>query len=140
MIPNEKNRRLVLSCSKKKLSALLIKTTSIRNGAFYCLNWLRSFRTKNKLKPREKVFKNKNFCGILMLCDVQEFNQYMKLHKVPNIIYADLESLIKKIDGCENNPEKSSTTKIGENIPCGCSLSAVSAFNNIENKHTLYSG
>ena len=34
------------------------------------------------------------------------------------IIYADAEYLIKKIDGCANNPEKSSTTKIGEHIPC----------------------
>ena len=32
------------------------------------------------------------------------------------IIYVDLESLIKKTDGCANNPEKSSTRKIGEHI------------------------
>ena len=32
---------------------------------------------------------------------------------MPYIIYADIESLIKKIDGCENNSEKSSATKIG---------------------------
>ena len=34
--------------------------------------------------------------------------------KTPFIIYADLESLIEKIDGCKNNPENSSTTKVGE--------------------------
>ena len=39
------------------------------------------------------------------------------------IIYADIESLIKRIDGCANNPEKSSTTKIGECIHCGYSMS-----------------
>ena len=31
---------------------------------------------------------------------------------MPCIIYADIESLIRKIDGCANNPEKSSTLKI----------------------------
>ena len=31
-------------------------------------------------------------------------------------IYSDLEALIKKIGGCVNNPEKSSTTKIGGHI------------------------
>ena len=36
---------------------------------------------------------------------------------MPYIIYADIESLIKKTDGCANNPEKSSTTKITEHIP-----------------------
>ena len=33
------------------------------------------------------------------------------------IIYADIESFIRKIDGCENNPGNSSTTKLGEHIP-----------------------
>ena len=33
------------------------------------------------------------------------------------IIYADLESLIKKIDECASNPERSSTTRIGKHIP-----------------------
>ena len=42
----------------------------------------------------------------------------MKSDKMPYSIYADFESLIKKIDGRANNPEKSSTTKIGEHIPC----------------------
>ena len=37
---------------------------------------------------------------------VLEFNQYQKYNKAQFIIYADLEFLIKKIDGCKNNPEK----------------------------------
>ena len=32
---------------------------------------------------------------------------------MPYIIYADIESLIKKVDGYANNPENSWTTKIG---------------------------
>ena len=35
-----------------------------------------------------------------------ESNQYMKSDKMSWIIYADIESLIKKIDGCANNLEK----------------------------------
>ena len=38
---------------------------------------------------------------------------------MPYIIYADIGSLIKKIDGHANNPESSSIRKIGEHIPCG---------------------
>ena len=34
-----------------------------------------------------------------------------------NIIYADIESLIKKLDGCANNAENSSTTKSCDNFP-----------------------
>ena len=41
-----------------------------------------------------------------------EFNQYQKSDKAPLIIYADLECLIEKTDGCKNSPGKSSTTKV----------------------------
>ena len=56
------------------------------------------------------------------------------------IIYADIESLIRKIGGYTNNPENSSTTKINEHIPCGYSVSTIWACDHIENKHTLYRG
>ena len=41
----------------------------------------------------------------------------MKSDKMMYIIHADIESLIKKIDNCKNNPEKFPTTKIGKHIP-----------------------
>ena len=47
---------------------------------------------------------------------ILEFNQDLKSDKMSFIIYADLESLIKK-DGCQNNFKKSSTTKVGTHIP-----------------------
>ena len=54
---------------------------------------------------------------------ILELKQYVKSNKIPCIIYPDIESLIRKIDGCENNPENTSTTKIGKHIPCGYSMS-----------------
>ena len=36
--------------------------------------------------------------------NILEFNQYMKSDKMAYIIFADIESLIRKIDGCANNP------------------------------------
>ena len=62
----------------------------------------------------------------------------MKSEKIPCIIYTDIESLIQKVDGCANNPENSSTTKIGEHIPRRYSISTILPFDHIENKHTLY--
>ena len=41
----------------------------------------------------------------------------MKSNKVLHNIYANIESLIKKIDGCTNNLENSSGTKISEHTP-----------------------
>ena len=48
---------------------------------------------------------------------ILEFNQYKKSDKEQFIIYSDLECLIEKTEGCKNNPENSSTTKVGKHIP-----------------------
>ena len=75
-----------------------------------------------------KVCKNKDLWGIVMASgkdNILEFNQYMKSCNISYIIYADIESLIKKIDECENNPENFLTTKTGEHIPCGYSMSTI---------------
>ena len=71
---------------------------TLKHKGDFCLNCLHSFRTKKKLKSHEKVYKNKDFCGIVMPSEkynILEFNQYMKLDKMPYIIYAEIESLIK---------------------------------------------
>ena len=42
------------------------------------------------------------------------FNQYKKSYKETFVIYADLECITEKTDGCKNNPENSSTTKVSK--------------------------
>ena len=49
-------------------------------------------------------------------------NQGEKSMKVPFLIYADLESLLEKMNTCNNNLEKSSTTKINKHTSSGYSL------------------
>ena len=57
-----------------------------------------------------------------------EFNQYQRYDKAPFIVYAELECLIEKVDGFKNNPENSSTTKVGEHIPPGFLISIIFSF------------
>ena len=72
-----------------------------------------------------------------------EFTEYLKLNKdlkfnkVPTVIYADLESLIKKTSACNNHLEKSSTTKLGEHTPCDYPMSTICEFDYIEGKHDV---
>ena len=40
-------------------------------------------------------------------------------------MYAYLEILIEKVDGCKNNPKKSSTTKVCQHILWGYSISTI---------------
>ena len=44
---------------------------------------------------------------------IKDFNRYQKPDKISSIIYVDFKSLMKEIDGYKNNPEKSSSTKVG---------------------------
>ena len=70
--------------------------------------------------------------------NILQFSQYMKSSKMLQIIYANPEFLIEKVDLCANNPEKSLTTKVEQHIPYRCSMSTMWAFDNIENKVILY--
>ena len=68
---------MALSCSKK-ISCIITQNNLKNKGDFYCLNCLQSFRTENKLKSHEKIFKNKDFCRIVMPTEknkVLKFNQ-----------------------------------------------------------------
>ena len=69
---------------------------------------------------------------------ILQFNQYQKFDKAPFISYADLECITEKTDECKNNPENSSTIKVSEHIPSGFSMSTISSFRSIENKHDVY--
>ena len=140
MIPNvERLHYLAL----KKLLALLRGITSKHYADFYYFYCLHSFRTKNKLESHKNVCENKDFCNVIMPSEdakISEYNRCKKSHKVPFIIHADLECIIEKINVCKNNPENSSITKVSKHIPSGFSMSAISSFRNIKNKHDVYRG
>ena len=77
---------MALSCSRKRLSALLRGITSKQQGGFYCLNFLHCFATNNKLESHKKVSENKDFCNINMSSEdteILEINQYQKSDKAP---------------------------------------------------------
>ena len=103
MIPNREGWH---NLAVKKLLALLRGITSKNNGDFYCLSCLLSFRTKNEGKSHKN--RNKDFWNVIMPSkdtEILEFNQYQKSDKASFISYADLECIIKKIDGCKKNLE-----------------------------------
>ena len=77
----------------KILSTLLRGISSKHDGDFYCLNYLHSFRTKNKLESHKKLCENKDFHNIVMPSEdtkILEFGKYCKSNETPFIIYVDL--------------------------------------------------
>ena len=69
---------------------------------------------------------------------ILEFNQNQKSDKALFIIYADLECVIEKIYGCKDNRENSSSRKVSKHISSGFSMSTITSFKSIENKHDVY--
>ena len=64
--------------------------------------------------------------------NILKFNQYTKLENMSYIIYADQEYLVKRIEGCTSNAQRSSTIKIGEHAPCRYSMSKIRRFHHIK--------
>ena len=82
----------------RSLSALLRGISSSNNGDFYCLNCFHSYRTLNKGKKHERVCNNHDYCHADMLEEAKKILKNRsgeKSLKVPFIIYADLECLLK---------------------------------------------
>ena len=126
----------------KSLPALYRGITSKRVGDFYCLNCFCSYRTENKLKKHKKVCENHDYCYVEMPEEdnkILKYNQGEKSMKA-TFIYADLESLLEKMNTCHNNSEKSSTTKINKHTPSGYSLFTQCSFDATKNKLDYYRG
>ena len=60
--------------------------------------------------------------------------------KAPFITYADLECLLRKINTCQNNPEKSYTEKKAVHKPSGYSLVTCCSFDKSKNERKYYRG
>ena len=60
--------------------------------------------------------------------------------KLQFVIYADLECLPEKMSTCQNNPNKSSTTKINKHTPSGYSIFTRCSFDESKNKLNYYRG
>ena len=83
------------------MSALLRGITGNSNGDFFCLSCFHSYTTEDKLKKHKNVCKNHDYCYVEM---PEEDNQLLKYKqgkksmKFPLTIYADLESLLEKMN------------------------------------------
>ena len=60
--------------------------------------------------------------------------------RVPVAYYCDIESLIKEIDACDNNPEQSYTTRVGKHEPFGFLIVKKSQLIDIREKKCFYRG
>ena len=107
-------------CLVKNISALL--SSQINNNdhkRYFCLNCFNSF------KDRDKLEEHKDYCyeneSVKILMPQQDtflrFKNFLHSEKAPFAIYADFESLIKPMDNCDPDPNKSYTKKYQKHKP-----------------------
>ena len=127
----------------KSISGLLKGITSKHNGDFYCLNCFHSYTTEKKLKKHQRICRNHDFCHMIMPKEnnkILKYNPGEKSLKVPFIIYADLECILRKMSACQVNPTKSYTEKKAEHEPSGYSLVTYCSFDKSKNEIKYYRG
>ena len=120
----------------KNLSGLLRGITSNHAGDFYCLNCFCTYSTK-------KICESHNYCHVEMPTkdnNTIKYNHGEKSMKLAFVIYADLEYLLEKMSTCQNNPNKSSTTKINKHTPSGYSIFSHCSFDESKKELNYYRG
>ena len=107
-------------CLVKNISALL--SSQINNHEhkrYFCLNCFNSFKSPDSLDKHKEYCYN-NECVKISMPPPNTFLRFKNFRyseKAPFAIYADFESLIKPMDNCDPNPNKSYTKKYQKHEP-----------------------
>ena len=134
MITNSKKSHYL---AVTNLSALLERTLSNHEEDVYCLNCFNSYTTKNKLKEHEEICNNNYSCRTdlpSLTKKTLKYNPGEKSLKAAYAIYVDLECMLKKVQSCQKNPEKSYTEKKTRHEPSGWSTFIRCSFEEKENE------
>ena len=111
-------------CLVKNLSALLASQINNHKGSRnFCLNCFNGFNTSDALEKHKDYCYN-NECVKTLMPPPGTFLRFKNFHhseKAPFAIYADFESLIKPMDNCDPEPNKSYTKKHQKHEPISLS-------------------
>ena len=107
-------------CLVKNMSALL--SSQINNNdhkRYFCLNCFNSFKSPDSLDKHKEYCYN-NECVKISMPPPNTFLRFKNFRyseKAPFAIYADFESLIKPMDNCDPDPNRSYTKKYQKHEP-----------------------
>ena len=107
-------------CLVKNLSALLASQVNKHNHKLYfCLNCLNGFDTLEKLEQHKEYCNEEESIKINMPPPDTyiKFKNFLYSERAPFAVYADFESIVKPLDTCEPDPNKSYTKKYQKHEP-----------------------
>ena len=131
-------------CLVKNSSRLLSKQVSAhKEGTHICFRCLNPFWSHESLKKHWEYCKNHKAVKINMpdKGTILKFKHHERSERVPFIIYADTEALIKEMQNCDPNPLDSYTKKYQKHEPISFSYYIKSFDDNVyESKLRKYTG
>ena len=131
-------------CLVKNPSRLLSKQVSAhKEGTHICFRCFNPFWSHKSLKKHWEYCKNHEAAKINMpeKGTILKFKHYERSERVPFIIYADTEALIKEMQNCDPNPLDSYTKKYQKHEPISFSYYIISFDDNVyESKLRKYTG
>ena len=117
LIKNEDNSHY---CYVKNISALLTSQINSRKSKFYyCLNCLNGFDNTDKL-DKHKEYCSENKCIKINMPPPDtfiKFKNFLHAERAPFVVYADFESMLKPLETCKPDPNKSYTMKYQKHEP-----------------------
>ena len=107
-------------CLAKNLSALLSsQVNKHKSKLYFCLNCLNGFDTMEKLEKHKEYCDEEESIKINMPKPDTfiKFKNFLYSERAPFVIYADFESLLKPLETCKPDPNKSYTHKYQKHEP-----------------------
>ena len=139
------NLLLIADCEKKHyclikdMSKLLSSQITKHNGSIHiCLRCLNAFQTNEKLEIHKEICQSNEFIEMPEEGTFIQFENHIRSQKMPFVIYADFESLVESISGCEPNPKNCFTNQFQKHKPCGFCYHIKCSFNENLSKTVTY--
>ena len=107
-------------CYVKNLSALLSsQVNKHKSKLYFCLNCLNGYDDPEKLEQHKEYCSEEESIKINMPKPDTfiKFKNFLHSEKAPFVVYADFESIVKPLDTCEPDPNKSYTLKYQKHEP-----------------------
>ena len=121
-------------CLVKNTSALLASQINNHKGTSnICLNCFNGFKSTDSLNKHKEYCYNNECVKIVMPPPgtYLKFKNFRCSERAPFVIYADFESLIKPMDNCDPDPNKSYTKKYQKHKPSGFCYYIISLYEDV---------
>ena len=131
-------------CLIKDFNRFLSRTNKHSSQVYFCPYCLHGFYRETSLQEH-KIYCSRHGVQRIELPvkgenDLLEFRDFEKTLKVPFVIYADLETIVRKLDTCQPNPDKSACTPLTKLDVCGFGYKVVCQDERYTKQSVIYRG